>query len=124
MKIDPALVAKLKSLAKQYPSDLVKAQLQDVPRVAFHISLVTSRKGPHCALCDLGGGIGLFSLGCAAVGMKVILVDDFHDAVNEKIPQERMPGVASGSVIRTIAPNRLQPSTRAQSSSSLGIVRK
>jgi SAM-dependent methyltransferase len=84
MKIDPALVSELQSLARQYPADLVGAQLQDVLRVAFHISLVTSRKGPNCSLCDLGGGIGLFSLGCAALGMKVTLVDDFHDAVNER----------------------------------------
>ena len=56
----------------------------DVPRIAYNISLVLQRTGGNVRICDLGGGIGLFSVGCAAVGMSSILVDDFRDEVNAK----------------------------------------
>ena len=78
----------LKSIALKYPPDLVPEQLADVQRIAFNINLVLSRKGTNITICDLGGGIGLFSLGCAAIGMNSILVDDFKDEVNFKFGKE------------------------------------
>ena len=76
-------------IAAQYPAELAEDQRQDLERVAFNIGLVVSRKGRKIAICDLGGGIGLFSLGCADLGMEVILVDDFCDPVNfTKLGQE------------------------------------
>lgn len=79
-----AIAARLREVAKDYPHELTDGQLVDVPRIAFNISLVVDRTGSHVRICDLGGGIGMFSLGCAAVGMKSVLVDDFRDDVNNR----------------------------------------
>lgn len=75
----------LESIARKYPPEMVQHQLDDVERIAFHIQLVVNAKGTDVALCDIGGGIGLFSVGCAALGMKVILMDDFRDEGNRQI---------------------------------------
>jgi SAM-dependent methyltransferase len=72
----------LKKVASQYPALMVSEQQRDIPRVAFNIGLVAQRRGGNVRICDLGGGIGLFSVGCAALGMKSTLVDDFSDNVN------------------------------------------
>jgi SAM-dependent methyltransferase len=72
----------LHRLAGEYPEGLRGAQHQDVERIAFHIELVVRRKGTDCALVDIGGGIGLFTVGCAALGLRSTLVDDFADAIN------------------------------------------
>src|SRR5205814_1770349 len=37
------------------------------------------------SICDIGGGIGLFSTGCAALGMKALLIDDFADPINRRM---------------------------------------
>lgn len=75
-------------IAGEYPADLVKVQMRDIPRMAFNISLALSgsgKKPSELSIADLGGGIGLFSPGCAALGFKrVLLIDDFMDSVNRK----------------------------------------
>lgn len=76
----------LASIARRYPPSLVHVQLADIERTAFHIDLV--EPAPGRSVCDLGGGIGLFSIGCAALGMRAILVDDFHDPVNLELGPE------------------------------------
>jgi SAM-dependent methyltransferase len=76
------LHALLHSLAAEYPPEMVDAQRADVPRIAFHVGLVRTHKGAGASVCDLGGGVGLFSLGCAVLGMRSLLVDDFRDPVN------------------------------------------
>jgi SAM-dependent methyltransferase len=84
------LLAVLSNVANQYPKDLVNAEVLDIPRIAFNISLALDavKRKPHTEieLCDLGGGIGLFSVGCAAYGIKrSVLVDDFDDSVNHRV---------------------------------------
>jgi SAM-dependent methyltransferase len=74
----------LHSIALKYPEELIPIQLSDIKRIAFHINLILSQKGTNIKVCDLGGGVGLFSIGCAALGMKSILVDDFKDEINFK----------------------------------------
>ena len=80
----------LDDLARQYPSSLISSQLEDIRRIAFHVSLVKDRisKG---RVCDLGGGIGLFSVACAAVGLDSTLLDDFNDPVNAAWPNGGLP---------------------------------
>ena len=78
------IIDTLEKIALKYPSELVDIQLADIQRIAFHIQLITTQKEKEITVCDLGGGIGLFSVGCAALGMKSILVDDFKDEVNLK----------------------------------------
>jgi len=72
----------LPKVAARYPTELRDAQLADVDRIAFNIEIALERCAPKPAgeieLCDIGGGIGLFSVGCAASGLKrTVLVDDF-----------------------------------------------
>jgi SAM-dependent methyltransferase len=82
------LASQLRALARAYPPNLVDHQLADLPRIMFHLQLVVTRCGPQARVCDVGGGIGLFSLGCAALGMRVLLIDDFGDPVNALIGDE------------------------------------
>jgi 2-polyprenyl-3-methyl-5-hydroxy-6-metoxy-1,4-benzoquinol methylase len=79
-----AVNAVLHDIALRYPEELVAGQQRDVPRIAFNIGLVVDRVGIHASVCDLGGGVGLFSVGCAALGLRSTLVDDFRDTVNFK----------------------------------------
>jgi SAM-dependent methyltransferase len=79
----------LSVVAHQYPKELIDGQMRDIPRIAYNISLVLNavrRPATEVSICDLGGGIGLFSLGCAALGFRrVVLVDDFMDSVNARV---------------------------------------
>jgi SAM-dependent methyltransferase len=61
--------------------------LADVKRIAYNINLSLQGRDPRSlSICDIGGGIGLFSVGCAAIGFReVILVDDFEDEVNRRL---------------------------------------
>lgn len=77
-------------LARQYPPSLVDEQAADIDRISDHISMVADRVGTNVELLDLCGGIGLFSVGCAAVGMRVTLIDDFGDSNNRPIAQETL----------------------------------
>ena len=73
----------LREAAQLYPEELVQGQLRDIPRIAFNIRLALAGGEPQgLAICDLGGGVGLFTVGCAALGMQPVLVDDFGDRVN------------------------------------------
>ena len=78
----PDVRALLHRLADEYPERWRAAQHADVARIAFHLSIVVREKGTGCTVCDLGGGVGLFSVGAAALGMEAVLVDDFGDQVN------------------------------------------
>lgn len=79
-----SVLEQLRALARRYPDGLVALELEDVERIAFHIELVADRCGADAAIYDLGSGVGLFGVGCAAVGMKVTIVDDFDDHVNHE----------------------------------------
>jgi SAM-dependent methyltransferase len=66
----------LRETALRFPDTLVEAQLQEVPRTAFHLGLLRRSVGAHASVCEIGGGTGLFSPGCAALGIQVTLVDE------------------------------------------------
>lgn len=68
----------LVALTAEYPVAFQAAQRQDVSRQAFQLRL-TVNLAPAGAVADIGGGAGLFSVGCAAAGMTVTLIDDFGD---------------------------------------------
>jgi hypothetical protein len=82
---DMSIKDTLKSIALMYPENLVNSQLMDIDRIAFHIKLILDRKGNNITLLDVGGGIGLFSVGCSALGMNVMLIDDFRDPINYEV---------------------------------------
>ncbi len=73
------LVGTLRAIANEYPEKFRARQLADVDRTAFQIRLVTDRQGINTTVCDICGGHSMFSVGCAAIGMRAIVVDDFAD---------------------------------------------
>ncbi len=90
MRNHNSLFDTLKIVANQYPKDLVDEQVRDISRIAFNINIALESLKPkspsELEICDLGGGIGLFSVGCAAHGLKrTVLIDDFNDLVNHRV---------------------------------------
>ena len=77
-----SLATKLAEVAADYPYVVGESQLQDVDRIAYHIALVRRYGKPGGRICDIGGGVGLFSPACAALGYNTTLVDDFKDEIN------------------------------------------
>ena len=76
----------LEGIARSYPSKFIDDQLRDIPRIAFNIRLALNGADPKAmSICDIGGGVGLFSIGCAALGMSALLVDDFADPINRRV---------------------------------------
>jgi len=69
----------VQTLARRYPAPMRAEQLADVGRIASHVERIYQ---PGASVADLGGGVGLFSPSCAALGMQTWLVDDFGDPVN------------------------------------------
>ncbi len=88
MRLPDSFPSKLRELAKNHPSRDVRSGANDaeLQRVAFHVSLVArnGRAAADITVADIGGGIGLFSLACATLGMNTYLVDDFGDPVNSR----------------------------------------
>jgi SAM-dependent methyltransferase len=70
----------LSHLVSLAPEPLQLAQQGDIERMAFQVEQAYV---PGVAIADLGGGLGLFTPACAALGMQAFLVDDFGDPVNE-----------------------------------------
>jgi 2-polyprenyl-3-methyl-5-hydroxy-6-metoxy-1,4-benzoquinol methylase len=70
----------LRDVASLYPSGIGYEPEPDIRREAFNIDLaLNGREPPGCSICDIGGGMGLFSTGCAALGMRTLLIDEFPD---------------------------------------------
>ena len=72
----------LVEIAMEYPAQMIEGQLQDVARIGYHIGLVQRYGKTGGRICDIGGGVGIFSPGCAALGYDTTLVDDFKDEIN------------------------------------------
>jgi SAM-dependent methyltransferase len=79
-----AIRGTLLELARQYPPDMADGQARDAERIAYHIELVAAGPNFPGRIADVGGGVGLFSVGCAALGMDSWLVDDFGDEINRQ----------------------------------------
>jgi 2-polyprenyl-3-methyl-5-hydroxy-6-metoxy-1,4-benzoquinol methylase len=92
--MEQRIIEILNEVARQYPSELIAKEQMDIKRITFNISL-SLRLGSaplsdgYCKsfeVCDIGGGVGLFSVGCAALGVKrSVLIDDFNDAINHQM---------------------------------------
>lgn len=68
---------RLLEVVQDFPPEYIPGYTIDTVRTAFHISLITDRKGTDCKVCDIGGGMALFAPGCAALGMQATVVDRF-----------------------------------------------
>jgi SAM-dependent methyltransferase len=82
-----------------YPEPLRSAERADLARQLFHLEQIYR---PGAALADLGGGIGLLSPACAALGMRSWLVDDLRDGVNQRFPIDAL-GVHRRAGVRVLA---------------------
>jgi SAM-dependent methyltransferase len=71
--------ARLVSIANDYPPALRAEHVRDARRVAFHVGLARAGQSDGARIADVGGGLGLFTPGCAALGMRATLIDDFRD---------------------------------------------
>jgi SAM-dependent methyltransferase len=81
--ISRELEALVLEVASSYPQAVRAEQEADVPRTAFHIALATfGRRPAELSLLDIGGGFSPFAPACAALGMDVVMVDDFADPAN------------------------------------------
>jgi len=69
----------LRPIIRQFPAEIREGQMTQLDRFAFDIGLVQKHSQPGARVCDIGGGWGAFALGCAAVGFKAVLMDDFRD---------------------------------------------
>lgn len=81
------------TIANKYPEKMIADQLLDIRRTNYHINLaINSCKHKNLnelEICDLGGGLSPFSIGCAALEFKrSIVVDDFDDSNNHKVGNE------------------------------------
>jgi len=76
------LEALMLEIARAYPGENAANQIRDIPRIAAYMRLVVDRVGTNVRICDVGGGVGLFSVTCAALGMESYLLDDLSDACN------------------------------------------
>lgn len=85
--LDEAFIRHLADFADRYPvapDEQHFFTLHDrqnwARRTAYDINLILERLGSRdLAVCDVGGGYGLFSVGCARLGMRSILIEDFYD---------------------------------------------
>lgn len=77
----------LRNVAAMYPAGRGEHQLAHLPRMAFNLELASRGVDvENSRLLDLGGGICMFTPGCAALGFaETVLVDDFQDPINRKL---------------------------------------
>ncbi|NDV63052.1 class I SAM-dependent methyltransferase [Puniceicoccales bacterium CK1056] len=84
------ITSTLQKIASEYPPEMRKGQQKDVARMAFNVEIAleacAGKQPSDLEICDIGGGIGLFSIGCAVLGCKrSVLIDDFDDPVNHEL---------------------------------------
>jgi SAM-dependent methyltransferase len=78
-----AIAEVMRRITGSYPAMPGRNALDDphhetyLQRSAFDAGIVAQRLGTDITVVDIGGGLGLFSLGMAALGARSILVDDF-----------------------------------------------
>jgi SAM-dependent methyltransferase len=89
----------LEEVLALYPEPLRSAERADLARQRFHLAQIYR---PGARIADLGGGIGLLSPTCAALGMDAWLVDDLGDAVNQRFPIDAL-GVHRRTGVRVLA---------------------
>lgn len=93
-RVDRALV----EILDLYPEPLRSVEGADLARQRFHLGQVYR---PGAAIADLGGGIGLLSPTCAALGMSAWLVDDLRDPINRRYPIDDL-GVHQRAGVRVL----------------------
>jgi SAM-dependent methyltransferase len=92
---DGALEAIVRDIYRKYwpsatPKNVVKS---DVRRYAASLRVLVNAIGTSGTVVDIGGGWGLFSCACAALGLRAITVDDCGDPghAESRDPRHAMP---------------------------------
>jgi SAM-dependent methyltransferase len=100
---ETGVVPVLKRIADSYPPAIAAVQRYiDVPRNAFNLSLLfTLPRGARIG--DIGGGISLFSPGCAALGFDVTLVDDFGGAWQKMVADDVLDRVHRAFGVKVVS---------------------
>lgn len=75
-------VEALRKAQAEYLVEVHADTVSQTRRDLFKIGLVAR---PGASLCDVGGGLGAFGPACAALGMKVTVIDDFRDEINFRV---------------------------------------
>ncbi len=103
---DDCIRRSINDVIEMYPPVLQPGQRADVSRILMHIRLVLDEADPGARVCDLGGGIGLFSPVCAKLGLQATLVDDFGDEINRMYPLHDL-GIHAALGVNIVAANAL-----------------
>jgi SAM-dependent methyltransferase len=91
----------LSAILNEYPPVLRRAFGPAVAKTAWHIDLVRKAVGERATVVDVGGAVSLFAPGCAALGMRTILIDDQFDD-----PYDREVGAAKREAIARVIRSR------------------
>jgi SAM-dependent methyltransferase len=86
-----SVLAPLEQVARSFPDEMVEEQLWDLPRIAFNTQLIVDRVGSDVAICDIGSGVGMFGAGCAKLGMRITIMDDFAHPYDDADMAEALP---------------------------------
>lgn len=82
--IRPPIVQVLRDVTKEYKRLGMDFEAH-IPRISFEMGLAVSALRSsidESGIVDIGGGVGLFAVGCAALGFRrSVLVDDFGDGL-------------------------------------------
>jgi SAM-dependent methyltransferase len=104
-------------IADRYPPRIAAVQQYiDVPRNVFHLSLLSTLP-PGARIADIGGGLCLFSPGCAALGFAPVLFDDFNDAWHKAFGEDILNLVHRPLGVTVVSCDVLAPDTRFDSES-------
>jgi SAM-dependent methyltransferase len=76
------IIEALRKVQADFCPEILADTIDQTRRDIFKIGLVA---GEGTSLCDVGGGLGAFGPACAALGMRVTVVDDFRDEVNFRV---------------------------------------
>ncbi len=77
-----SLRRQLSAIAGRFPDPIARIHRANLDRIVFDVGLVADSRGTSARVADIGGGVSLFAVGCALLGMDVTLVDDFSDPAN------------------------------------------
>jgi SAM-dependent methyltransferase len=79
-------VDELEAIAERFPAPpddrhyfTLRNRRNWAERTAYDIGLIVDRVGRTGRVCDVGGGYGLFAIGCAKLGMEAVLIEDFYE---------------------------------------------
>jgi SAM-dependent methyltransferase len=72
----------LEAISRGFPDPIERIHRANLERTLFDVGVVASRNGTTGRVIDVGGGISLFTVGCALLGLEAVLIDDFSDPDN------------------------------------------